>query len=92
MNIAANYAAWLLHHLHVHEDNLVCTGKRQVKTGLYNIAVSFSFIFQLGADVGVSNPSMKSMKAVMRIMAVVAIPLTAQFPAVSVTIDFLLCY
>ena len=51
-----------------------------------NIAVSCLIIFQLGADLGVSNPSMKSMKAVMRIMSVVAIPLTAQFPAVSVAI------
>lgn len=53
---------------------------------IYNIAVPCLFIFQLGADVGVNNPTVKSMKAVMRIMAVIAIPLTAQFPAVSVAI------
>jgi len=52
---------------------------------IYNIAPCL-FVFQLGADVGVNNPTMKSMKAVMRIMAVVSIPLTAQFPAVSVAI------
>lgn len=49
---------------------------------------SFSMLasIELGADVGVSNPSMKSMKTVMRIMAVIAIPMTAQFPAA------VLCY
>jgi len=60
-------------------------GENQALT--VNIAIFFCLIiFQLGADVGVSNPAMKSMKAVMRIMAVVAIPLTAQFPSVSVAI------
>ena len=60
--------------------------KGKWKPGLYNIVVFCLFIFQLGADVGVSNPNMKSMKAVMRIMAVIAIPLTAQFPTVSAAI------
>ena len=84
-------------HLHLAFASLPCIGiklhvqeKGKWKPGFYNITVSCSFIFQLGSDLGVSNPSMKSMKAVMRIMAVVAIPFTAQFPAVSVAIDTLL--
>ena len=42
-----------------------------------------SFFFKLGTEMGVSNPAMKTMKTVMRIMCVAMIPLTAQFPAVS---------
>ena len=83
--------------LHLAFASLPCSGiklhvqeKGKWKPGFYNIAVSCSFIFQFGSDLGVSNPSMKSMKAVLRIMAVVAIPFTAQFPAVSVAIDTLL--
>ncbi|KAL9975124.1 hypothetical protein ACROYT_G012242 [Oculina patagonica] len=47
------------------------------------IICSFSMLasIELGADAGISNPTMKSMKTVMRIMAVAMIPLTAQFPA-----------
>ena len=79
--------------LYMYMKIILCVQEKEKwKPGLYNIAVSCSFIFQLGADVGVSNPSMKSMKTVMRIMAVIAIPMTAQFPAVSVAIDFLLCH
>ena len=46
------------------------------------------FICQLGTDVGISNPAMKSLKTFMRIFAVVLIPLTAYFPAVSLTISY----
>ncbi|KAK2554470.1 Mitochondrial inner membrane protein OXA1L [Acropora cervicornis] len=35
----------------------------------------------LGSEMGVSNPTMKTMKTVMRIVAVATIPITAQFPA-----------
>ena len=38
---------------------------------------------QMGSELGVSNPQMNSMKTVLRIMALMMIPLTAQFPAVS---------
>ena len=44
---------------------------------------SSCFIFQMGSELGVSNPQMNSMKTVLRIMALMMIPLTAQFPAVS---------
>ena len=37
----------------------------------------------MGSELGVSNPQMNSMKTVLRIMALMMIPLTAQFPAVS---------
>ena len=39
--------------------------------------------FQLGTEMGVHNPAMKTMKTIMRILAVAMIPLTAQFPTVS---------
>ena len=41
------------------------------------------FDFQLGTEMGVHNPAMKTMKTIMRILAVAMIPLTAQFPTVS---------
>ena len=40
--------------------------------------------FQLGGEAGVSNPQMQSMKAFFRVMCIIMIPLTAQFPTVSI--------
>ncbi|XP_068721903.1 mitochondrial inner membrane protein OXA1L-like [Montipora capricornis] len=47
------------------------------------VICSFSMLasVELGSEMGVSNPSMKTMKTVMRIVAVATIPITAQFPA-----------
>ena len=61
------------------------------KKGKKEFSVVVLFVFQLGADVGISNPSMKSMKTIMRIMAVAMIPLTAQFPAVSLAVSLVHC-
>ena len=44
------------------------------------------FDFQLGTEMGVHNPAMKTMKTIMRILAVAMIPLTAQFPTVSLSL------
>lgn len=45
---------------------------------------NFSFL-QAGAEAGVSNPQFKNIKQVFRVMAILMIPLTAKFPAVSFT-------
>lgn len=47
------------------------------------VICSFSMLatVELGAEMGVSHPTMKTMKTIMRIFAVAMIPLTAQFPA-----------
>ena len=45
------------------------------------------FDFQLGTEMGVHNPAMKTMKTIMRILAVAMIPLTAQFPTVSLSLQ-----
>lgn len=45
------------------------------------------FDFQLGTEMGVHNPAMKTMKTVMRILAVAMIPLAAQFPTVSLSLQ-----
>ncbi|XP_073233175.1 mitochondrial inner membrane protein OXA1L-like [Porites lutea] len=46
------------------------------------VICSFSMLasIELGTEMGVHNPAMKTMKTIMRILAVAMIPLTAQFP------------
>ena len=48
------------------------------------INVLFS-LFQLGAESGVDNPNLRAMKTVFRIMPFVILPLTINFPTVSLS-------
>lgn len=43
------------------------------------------FLFQLGAESGVDNPNLRAMKTVFRIMPFVILPLTINFPTVSLS-------
>lgn len=44
---------------------------------------SLSLSLQLGGEAGVTNPKMEKMKTGIRAMAILLIPVTAKFPAVS---------
>lgn len=63
----------------------VCVSFLELDSHIFEVLQQFQMCFQLGAESGVDNPNLRAMKTVFRIMPFVILPLTINFPTVSLS-------